>query len=348
MIRRLFGTLPSPTLVSLVALAVIVASLFASLLVVSLRSSASAQGQSASSNADLSQISFILGGGSLEPAFSPSVTDYQVRPANAFSSTSWIVVYASPSDSAAKVTVNGLKPSDGVNSGHFFLQVSTLAEPVTLAIKVVAPDGTTTKTYTFTPVGTTPPDGSNPPTPTPTATPTNTPTATHTATPTPTTPSGGSDPPTPTPTATATPTLTPTATPTPISNYDCRSLTTEESSTQQVAGELGRKHPILGTFVQDALDQYARRLAVDSQYPGFDVYIEIYTSGDQSGILSFIADNGIESHGAIPGAIAASVHVTLLVELSKLPGVVSIRVASPGIGGEGVDIAPPVAELGAW
>ena len=645
MIRRLFGTLPSPTLVSLVALAVIVASLFASLLVVSLRSSASAQGQSASSNADLSQISFILGGGSLEPAFSPSVTDYQVRPANAFSSTSWIVVYASPSDSAAKVTVNGLKPSDGVNSGHFFLQVSTLAQPVTLAIKVVAADGTTTKTYTFTPVGTAPPDGNNPPTPTPTATatptptathtatptpttpsgksdpptptptatptltPTNTPTATHTATPTPTTPLGESDPPTSTPTATATPTPndtgpricrvpaddeavpfygqsseptcdypklgpslellvceyeaavksgqshyghvkihtsieylansagiieflrrnsitsfdqyerenirnvivadvplsllgplseirgvhlitvehlaepdkslasvtsepagtfpstnslqhdeedsalqsdaqastktdaarwhgadawhdavitgdgvrvgiidanfvgfreqqgegddlpttvvarcflggtatqtptgfdrrceqdtssstirkgdestvsangsstpTPTATPTPMSasNYDCRSSTTEESSTQQVAGALGRKHPKLGTFVQVALEQYARRLAADSQYPGFDVYVEIYTSGDQSGILSFIADNCVEFYDPGPDSIVASVHVTLLVELSKLPGVVSIRVASPGIDGEAVDIAQPEAERGAW
>ena len=176
----------SGTFVSLVVLVVIAASLLVSLAVVSLLPSASAQGQSGASNADLSQISFILGGGSLEPAFSPSVTEYQ-RPASKRIQRPRLDhrVRVTLRFREAKVTVNGLNPVDGANGRVFYLQVSTLAKPVTLAIKVVAADGTTTKTYTLTPVGTAPPDGWEQSTHTPTHTPTATPTETS-PTPTPT------------------------------------------------------------------------------------------------------------------------------------------------------------------
>ncbi len=309
----------SGTFVSLVVLVVIAASLLVSLAVVSRLSSASAQGQSGASNADLSQITFILGGGSLEPAFSPSVTYYQVRPADAFSDPDWIVLNVSTSAPEAKVTVNGLNPVDGANGRVFYLQVSTLAKPVTLAIKVVAADGTTTKTYTFTSVGTTPPDGSDPPTPTPTATPTNTPTPTHT------------------PTATPTETATPTPTVAPRAPVCFPAVSHAPDSVPPAAGQQASdpgQVPVLSPFMAMLARHYDEALArgeADDYWHDASIEAIIGLRGEisQSGraLNDFLSRNEVarvrvSSHLR---SVIVDLPIRLLRPLSELPSVRSIQ-----------------------
>ncbi|WP_405223994.1 cadherin-like beta sandwich domain-containing protein [Lentisalinibacter sediminis] len=94
----------------------------------------------ASSDADLSALS--VSAGTLDPAFSPDVTDYAVTVGNAVTEVS---VTATASDDAATLTVDGAATDSGAASAPVALMVGTTS----IDIVVTAEDGTT-KTYAIT------------------------------------------------------------------------------------------------------------------------------------------------------------------------------------------------------
>ena len=148
---------------------------------------ASAQGSS--SNADLAQLEGGLNE-KLIPRFDPKVTEYAVQipqwDANLVTGNIYIVAVAKASGAEVTVTSRGDEISGGV---LYTIPVADFGAAQKVHIKVTAPDGVTTKTYTLTtePLATpTPtPIPSPTPTPPPTATPTPTPTPAPTATPDP-------------------------------------------------------------------------------------------------------------------------------------------------------------------
>jgi len=94
-----------------------------------------------SSNANLSAVSFSKG--TVSPAFSANTLSYTVAVANAVTS---ITVTPTTSDAYAAVKVNGTTVTSGTPSAA--IPLSAGANTVTVAI--TAPDGSVTKTYTFT------------------------------------------------------------------------------------------------------------------------------------------------------------------------------------------------------
>jgi len=94
-----------------------------------------------SSNANLSAVSFSKG--TVSPAFSANTLSYTVAVANAVTS---ITVTPTTSDAYAVVKVNGTTVTSGTPSAA--IPLSAGANTVTVA--VTAPDGSVTKTYTFT------------------------------------------------------------------------------------------------------------------------------------------------------------------------------------------------------
>ncbi len=143
--------------------------------------SPSAAAQDASSNADLAQISMTLNE-RLIPRFDPSTTAYTIRMTQSNVISGYTYIQANPKESDATITVT----SGGreYSAPTYTIPVKDFGVAQEVQIKVTAPDGVTTKTYTLT----TQPLPTPTPTPIPTATPipTNTPVPTDTPTPTPT------------------------------------------------------------------------------------------------------------------------------------------------------------------
>ncbi len=181
---------------------VIVASMLAAFAALHHLPSSPAAAQDASSNADLAELSVLIGG-SLEPRFDPKVTTYAIRVTGAHRDSGIDSVYiaARASDPDATLTVTSGRRE--ISSSYAYgILVSDYGKSVTVEIKIVAADSVTTKTYTLATV----PLPTPTPTPIPSPTPIPPPTATPTHTPTPS----------PTPIPSPTPTPAPTATPDPL------------------------------------------------------------------------------------------------------------------------------------
>ncbi len=143
--------------------------------------SPSAAAQDASSNADLAHLSMTLNE-RLSPRFDPAITAYTIRMTQSNVISGYTYIQANPKESDATITV-----TSGGREYHaptYTIPVKDFGVAQEVQIKVTAPDGVTTKTYTLT----TQPLPTPTPTPIPTATPipTNTPIPTDTPTPTPT------------------------------------------------------------------------------------------------------------------------------------------------------------------
>lgn len=100
---------------------------------------AALQQQAVSTDANLSGLSLSSGG--FTPAFSPGTTGYSQ---SLDSSISTVKVTPTAEDSQALITINGIAAA----SGHASSAIALKSGLNTLAIKVIAPDGVTTKTYT--------------------------------------------------------------------------------------------------------------------------------------------------------------------------------------------------------
>ena len=151
-----------------------------------------AQQSSASSNANLKELSGGLNE-TIEPEFSPQVTEYTVQiPASDISdgaSSIYLEIEAAERSASLKVESQGRTFQA---TWVYTIPIPDLSVATVVTVTVTAPDGVTKKVYTLTTVP------SNVPTPTPTPAPTATPVATAT--------------PVPTATPTPIPTLTPTTT----------------------------------------------------------------------------------------------------------------------------------------
>ncbi len=137
--------------------------------------SPSAAAQDASSNADLAQISMTLNE-RLSPRFEPAITAYTIRMTQSNVISGYTYIQANPKESDATITVT----SGGreYSAPTYTIPVKDFGVAQEVQIKVTAPDGVTTKTYTLT---------TQPlPTPTPTPIPTATSIAAYTPTSTPT------------------------------------------------------------------------------------------------------------------------------------------------------------------
>ncbi len=163
----------------LAAATIIVVSMLTAFAALQHQPSPSAAAQDASSNADLAQISMTLNE-RLIPRFDPSTTAYTIRMTQSNVISGYTYIQANPKESDATITVT----SGGreYSAPTYTIPVSDFGVAQEVQIKVTAPDGVTTKTYTLT----TQPLPTPTPTPIPTAAPIPTPTPTATPDPLPT------------------------------------------------------------------------------------------------------------------------------------------------------------------
>ncbi len=284
--------------------------------------SPSAAAQDASSNADLAQISMTLNE-RLIPRFDPAITAYTIRMTQSNVISGYTYIQANPKESDATITVT----SGGreYSAPTYTIPVSDFGVAQEVQIKVTAPDGVTTKTYTLTTQ------------PLPTPTPTPIPTAT------------------PIPTPTPIPTNTPVPTETPEVSTECWKLrsiiataTPMPANSAANDGDSSPDHICSYPKLDDLLERdvcyaIAQITANPGQSSGasipertFSVYVMLVEGGSSRQILEFLKTSGVDfiDYGYVVSA--DDVPASALGTLSKFP---DVRVVFP-------DIAPiPVSEF---